>query len=215
MKKIVVVGAGGFAKELFGYLEQDIAIGYLKDTQIKGFLDISEDSYSQMNIDSTYLGSEDDYLVEENDSFLVAIGDVELREKVISKLEQKKVSFFTYIHSSAFIDKSAKIGLGVIVCPYSMVNSQAIVGDYSLMNIYSSIAHDSRVEGYSILSPYCTLNGGVRAGIKLFMGTRSTILPNIVIGNDCTISAGTVVSKNMVDNSIAFNKARASYLLKK
>ena len=215
MKKIIIVGAGGFAKELFGYIKHDIKTGFLKNTVVKGFLDISEESFLKMNVSSVYLGSEHDYLIEEEDCFLIAIGDVDLREKVIRGLERKNATFLTYIYSNVFIDSSAIIGKGVVICPFSMVNSQAVIGDYSLMNIYTSVAHDSVLGKNSVLSPYSTLNGNATAGKNLFMGTRSTILPNVVIGDNCVISAGTLVSKKMDNQCMAFNKLRASYLLKK
>lgn len=215
MKKIIIVGAGGFAKELFGYIKHDIKMGFLKNTVIKGFLDISEESFLNMNVNSVYLGSEYEYFIEEDDRFLIAIGDVELRGKVIKELKQKNATFLTYIYSNVFIDNSAIIGKGVVICPFSMVNSQAEIGDYSLMNIYTSVAHDSVIGENSVLSPYSTLNGNAKAGKNLFMGTRATILPNVVVGDSCVIAAGTIVSKKMDNQCMAFNKLRASYLLKK
>lgn len=215
MRNLIIVGAGGFAKELFGYIRQDISLGYLENIRVKGFLDVSEESYNQMKIDSVYLGSEINYLLEEDDVFLIAIGDVRLREKIVDNLENMKVNFFTYIHSSVFIDDTADIGRGVIICPFSMVNAQSKIGDYTLMNIHTSVAHDSIVGKNSVLSPYCTLNGNVQTGKNFFMGTRATVLPNVIVGNNCVIAAGTVVSKAMEDKAMAYYKLRASYVIKK
>lgn len=211
MKQLIIVGSGGLAKELYGYISQDISKGFLQNLEIKGFLDSSRSIFESSGINSVYLGSETEYSVNAEDVFLVAIGTPLIREKIFKKMQGMGVEFFSYVHSTSFVDESAKLGKGVIICPFSMVNGQAEIGDFTLMNIYSSVAHDSKVGKNSILSPYSTLNGEVIAGKGLFMGTRATILPKVCIGNDCTLSAGVVVSKSMPDNSLAYPKSRALY----
>ena len=211
MKKIILIGAGGLAKEIYGYIQEDIKHGLIQDLVIKGFLAPSKESFESLNIESNYLGHENDYQIELNDFFVLAIGDVLVREQVLARLEKKNARFFTYIHSSVFIDSSASIGKGVVICPFSAVNAQSVVGDFTLMNIFSSIAHDSEVGSNSILSPYATLNGGVKAGDGLFMATKSMILPNLVVEENCTISAGVVVSKRMKAGTLAYPKCRTVY----
>lgn len=215
MKNIIIVGSGGFAKELFGYIESEIKKNILKECYVKGFLDISFEAYQEMKIDSKYLGSENEYTIEDEDEFLIAVGNIELKEEIISTLLEKNAKLMTYIHSTAIVDLGAKVGEGVVICPFCMVNNQAIIEDYSMLNIYSSVAHDSKLGKYSILSPYATLNGNVNSDEKLFMATRSSVLPGVNIGKSCVVSAGTVVAKDMEDLVMAFPKARTSYMKKK
>ncbi len=214
MNQLIIVGAGGFAKELHGYISQDIKNNFIKNAEIKGFLDISEESFLKMKINSSYLGNEETYSIEEDDHFIIAIGNIKLKEKIIQKLEKKNASFFSYIHSSVFFDDSSNIGQGVIICPFCMVNAQSIIGDFTLMNIYTSVAHDAYIGRNSILSPYATVNGNVKTGKNLFMATRTTILPGIEVGENCIISAGTIVSKNMDNYCMAYPKSRTEYLIK-
>lgn len=212
VRNIIVIGAGGFAKELYGYIQSDISKGYLKKTKIKGFLDASCESFDRSNIPSTYLGKEESYDIVEGDEFLLAVGKIEVRERVINILAKRKANFFTYIHSSVIVDKTAEIGEGVVICPFCMVNANAKVGSYVLMNMYSSIAHDSVLGQSSVLSPYSTINGNVTTGRKLFMGTSSVILLGIKVGDSCVVSAGTVISKDMQDYCFARSEVKTSYL---
>lgn len=206
MNNIIIVGAGGFAKELYSYMALDIENKILNNHIIKGFLDISKDAFLDMKIDSLYLGDENNYQIEENDLFIVAIGNIKLRQKIINKLKTLNAKFFTYIHSSVIIAKNATIGEGVIICPNSIIQANAVVMDYCVINIFSSVGHDSTIGKNSILSPYCTLNGNVIAGDKLFMGTRSTILLGMSVGNNCTISAHTVLRSDIGDGIIVQDK---------
>lgn len=214
-KNIVIIGSGGFAKEVYSYLRHDIAINKVKEKiAIKGFLDTGRENFINSKIPEAYLGDEDSFSPKENDYFLLAIGNPNIRNKIIGKLESKKYKFFTYIHSSAFIAESSSIEEGVIICPNCMINAHACIGKHCILNIYSSVAHDCELGSYSILSPYSTLNGNVRTGSHLFMGTHSVILSGIRIGSRCTISAGTAVGEHMEDDHSAFLKSRVTYLRK-
>lgn len=215
MKDIIFVGAGGFAKEVFGYITADLHHGHLSGVRIKGFLDISEDAYTAMGVESVFLGSEASYTIENDDVFLITVGDVGLRESVAKTLIEKGALFYSFVHSSAYVDSSAQIGKGVVICPFCMVNAQAFIDDFSMLNIYASVAHDSKLGACSVLSPYATLNGNVHAGSKLFMSTRSTALPGVTIGDECVVSAGTIVSKDIGDGVLAFPKARTQYMVQK
>lgn len=215
MNNIIIVGAGGFAKEVYSYIQDDISKGALRNCLIKGFLVDYIEDYNNLNVDKPYLGKIKEYKSIDNDKFIVAIGTNPGRSEVIKVLKENGAIFYTYCHSSAFIDQTATIGKGVIICPNTMVNANATIKNYSILNIYSSIAHDTILGTNSILSPYCTLNGHVETGDNIFMGTRSTILPKVKIGSNCTISAGTIVSKNMKDYSTAFPRVRTTYKEKK
>ena len=66
---------------------------------------------------------------------------------------------------------------------------------------------DSSIGSHGILSPYCTLNGNVKTGHTLFMGTRASILPKTNAGNNCTISAHTALKTEVGDGIIIQDKA--------
>jgi acetyltransferase-like isoleucine patch superfamily enzyme len=46
------------------------------------------------------------------------------------------------------------------------------------------------------------LAGNVEIGEFSLVGINSTILPGIKVGKNCVIGAGSVVTKNLMDNSI-------------
>ena len=45
--------------------------------------------------------------------------------------------------------------------------------------------------------------GKIKVGNNTFIGCRSTVLPGVKIGNNCIIGAGSVVNRNIPDNSVA------------
>ena len=60
------------------------------------------------------------------------------------------------------------------------------------------LAHDSSTK---MFLDYTKI-GLVEIGNNVFVGSSSTILPNVKIGNNVIIGAGSVVTKNIPDNSL-------------
>lgn len=202
IKNIIIIGAGGFGREVYSYILDDKKKNYLEDTIFKGFIDDNEKNFQELNLKEPYLGTIDNYHYEKDDYVIVAIGNINIRNKIISKLEKKEINFFSYIHHSVFIAFDATLEGALLICPHSMIQSNAEIKKHSVLNIYCSIGHDSTLGEHSILSPYCTLNGGVNTGKNLFMGTRSTLLLQSSTGDNCIIAAHSVIKGKKGDNLI-------------
>jgi maltose O-acetyltransferase len=67
------------------------------------------------------------------------------------------------------------------------------------------LAHDASTNmhiGYTVIAP-------VHIGDYVFLGAKTLVLPGVTIGNRCIIGAGSVVTGNIPDNSVAVgNPAR-------
>ena len=201
MKNIIIVGAGGLGKELYYYLINDLNKANYTNFVFKGFLDDSIENFQKTSIAGEYyLGKIKEYAVSSNDYIIVGIGSVLTRNYFINYFQEKKANFFTFIHSSSIIQDTSIIGEGVIICPYCIIQPNSNIGSYSILNVYVNIGHDSKIGQCSILSPYATLNGNVVIGDNLFMATRSSILAGSSLGNNCIISAHTVVKGDFTDN---------------
>ncbi|NDJ26732.1 transferase [Campylobacter sp. MIT 12-8780] len=196
MNKLILVGSGGFAKELYQYLQNT-------DHEILGYIDKQKSAFYELS----YLGDEESIHQSffKEASFLLGIGQVELRASIIAKLKARGANFFSFIHSSAIVASDALLGEGVVLCPNSMLNAGAQLEDFVLLNIYASVAHDCVVGENSILCPYATLNGEAKTGKNCFLGTGASLLPKARLGNNCVLSAGVMLSKSYKDNQLIFN----------
>ncbi|ECY9755323.1 hypothetical protein ACXX2N_001746 [Campylobacter coli] len=81
MKNVIIIGAGGFARELYSYLKD-------ANYEIIGYIDIQENNF----FDLKYLGNEDNFdkkLIQKA-SFALGVGQINLRKKILVKLSKKK-----------------------------------------------------------------------------------------------------------------------------
>lgn len=214
-KNIIIVGSGGFAKEIYSYIKHDLRKGLLANVRIKGFIDKNLTTFSSSGISDNYLGDEFSYPISDEDYFIVAIGYTRnnLRKRIIETLENRGAKFFSYIHPNSFVSDDSTVEEGVVICPYCVVTGNAVIKKHAVLNIYSSIAHDCLLGEHAILSPYATINGAVKAGSELFMGTKAVILGGLTIGDRCRVSVGAVLTKNIEDDTYVFSRIKS--LLKK
>ena len=159
-KKVVILGAGGHARVALDILR---LAGY----DIVGFLDRDRKKSGTTINGVLVLGSEDDAkiisLVTRPDiDYFVAVGDNALRERLIKKMKglsgREPVNA---IHPDTVISEFSKIGTGNFINCGVKINSNATIGNYTVLNTSATIDHDCLVEDYAFLSPVVSLAGGV------------------------------------------------------
>lgn len=201
MYDVVIVGAGGFGREIYQYVKSTLPSEMYR---IKGFISNNPNDLDNFEINSKVLGDETTYQVEENDRFIFAIGNIPVKKRIVSTLKEKGAIFLTFIHPTAIVLDTAKIGEGVVICPFVTVSDHVIVDDFVMMNFYSSVGHDAKLGKYSILSPYATVNGFSTLEDEVFLGTHSTITAYKRIGRESKISANSVAMYNTKPYSLVY-----------
>ncbi len=82
MKNVIIIGAGGFARELYSYLKD-------ANYEIIGYIDIQENNF----FDLKYLGNEDNFdkkLIQKA-SFALGVGQINLRKKSLQNFQKNHV----------------------------------------------------------------------------------------------------------------------------
>jgi len=198
---IVIAGAGGFGLEIYDYLQAEANCG---GPTVAGFIDDTPSGQLQLpgGTNTKHLGSIREYRPVLGQVVVVAIGSVTGRRFVMELLTANQVEIPAYVHSSAIVSPSARLDSGVLVCPFTIVNSNASLHRGSVVNVHCSIGHGATVGAYSVLSPYAALNGDATIGIGCFLGTRATIYPRIHIGDACIVDSHTGVRANAQDRQL-------------
>lgn len=183
---VVIAGAGGFGKEVEGWLAK-------AGVKAQRFIDDEKEGIQKISEYVPLLNGE---------QVIVAIADPKGRVKVVELLMEKKVPFHGMRHD--LCPWSAKVGTGVITCPLSIISAGAVVGNFVHLNVLSSIGHDVVVGEYCTISSHVDLCGGVTVGARTFIGSGARVLPNVKIGEDCTIGAGAVVVNDVPDGATVY-----------
>lgn len=198
MFDIVIVGAGGFGREVFLWAQGTFPANEFK---FKGFLCKNPTELDKFDGMPPILGDEKSYEIGIADRFLLAIGHIGNRNRALAVLKEKGAKFLTLIHPTTIVAKTAQIGEGVVICPYSIVSDHVVVGNFVLMNLYVSCGHDVRIGNGCVLNPYAFLAGGSILEEDVYLGMHATVAGKRV-GSKSKISANSVAMHDIPPNSL-------------
>lgn len=196
---VVIAGAGGFGLEVYDYLQEEAMGG---GPRVAGFIDDTQGGRVPEGIVASHLGPIEAYRPVEGQVVVVAIGAVKGRQTVLARLVANGVSTPAYVHESAIVSPAARLGHGVLVCPFTIINRNASLEEGSVANVHCSVGHGATVGAYSVLSPYAALNGDAAVGRGCFLGTRATIYPRVSIGDECIVDSHTGVRLSAQDRQL-------------
>lgn len=206
MKKIIIVGAGGFGRELLQWIKD---INDKTPTwDILGFIDDNPNALDGYEIDYGVIGSIKDWMPKEDEEFALAFGSPELKRKIVSILKEKGAKFATVIHPTALLSEFAHYGEGFIMFPYSKLSCNSSVGDFVTL-LSTPIGHDNEIGDYTVISGGCNIVRNVKIGKDVFVAAGVAIAQDVTIGDGAYLGLASVVIKDVNSGATVFgNPAR-------
>lgn len=195
MKKICIVGAGGFAREVAWLIDE---INEKKtEWEILGYIDENEENIGKELNGYKVIGNID-YLNTLKDVYVViAIGNGKIREKVENKIKNKKYPIL--IHPTVIKSKYLSIGEGSIICAGNIITTNIKIGKHTIINLSCTVGHDVVLNDYTTILPDVNISGNVEIGKRTVVGTNAAIIQGINIGSDSMVGANATVTKEIPD----------------
>jgi sugar O-acyltransferase (sialic acid O-acetyltransferase NeuD family) len=215
MRNIVIIGTGAVAAELTSYIE-DHNKDNSNDTKINilGYIDYDyniDKYWKKYNLKAPVLCDIDSYIPSEKEEVLIGISDIKFRNGIIEKLIDKKAQFMNFIHKSVIIPDQVTLGIGNIIYPFCIIGPNTKIGNFNMVTSYSFISHDCVIGNGNFLST-AGIAGRVIIGDYNFFGIRSTVIPNVEIGNNNVVQAGMIVDKSLKDETTIFYRFKEQIL---
>jgi sugar O-acyltransferase (sialic acid O-acetyltransferase NeuD family) len=183
MKK-ALIGYGGHAKEVISQIGEELTCFvddiFIKDNNPK-ILPISQFNINEFEV-------------------LVAIGDSEIRKKIVDKLP-KETQYFTFIHPSAQIfDKNISIGEGSFIGANCILTTNISIGAHCILNRGNHIGHDTIIGKFFSAMPNVVVSGNCNIGDYVYIGTNSTAKEKIKICDNVIIGLNSGVIKDITES---------------
>jgi len=194
--KIVIIGAGGFGKEVLWSI---IDINKLsKKYDFLGFIDDDKKLCNTKIYGHNVLGGLDWFSKNKDKNFscVIAIGDPILRKKIVEKLSSCDLSYETIIHPSVIFSDSISIGFGTIIQAGVILTVDTKIGNHVHININSTVGHDCNISDFVTVNPGVQVNGDTKIDEGSFLGSGVTLKDNINLGRWSVIGAGSVLLSN-------------------
>lgn len=195
MKNLIIVGAGGFGRELLQWCKDIQKVK--REWDIMGFIDDNLAALDGYLCNYKVLGTIDEWRPRENQVFALAVADPKTKENVVERLARRGAEFVSVIHPDAKIGDFNKLGNGLVLYPNARITVNVTIGDFVTVLDNTSIGHDVVIGDYTTISASCGINGHVEVGKYSFFGCNASTIPGIRIGDECHIGVGSVVVNNI------------------
>ncbi|SMP52638.1 hypothetical protein [Anoxynatronum buryatiense] len=122
-----------------------------------------------------------------------------MRERIelLGRLEIPDERFCTFIHHSATVSRSAKIGRGTAIMANTVINSNAVVGNHCTIHSNTLIGHDTKMGDYNFIAAHNVLGSSSEIGNGNFFGLNCTFNNYLKIGDFNFAGMASNVVKNL------------------
>ncbi len=196
MKKLVIVGNGGFAREVEWLVER---INEKEPTwEFLGFINNSKDSEKVIGDDQFICNYDSELFVS------IAIGTSEIRHKLYDLYKKNSnIRFPNLIDPSVLYSNSINIGEGNIICAGTIITVDISIGNFNIINLDCTVGHDCMIGDFVTVNPSVNLSGNAVIGSQTNIGTGTQVLQGVKIGSSAVIGAGAVVNREIPDRCTA------------
>ena len=203
MKSVVIIGAGGFGREVLEIFKDQNKIS--RGWNILGFVDENKQLHGKILNSYPVLGGLDWLREHNNDNLgcVVAVGTCETRKQVVERLQEIGVNFYNAVHPSVIMSEFVEMGTDVIICAGSILTVNIKVGDHVHINLNCTIGHDAVIGRYCTINPIAAINGNNHLGEGVYVGTGATFIQRVSVGSWSTIGAGAVVTVDIPEKVTA------------
>lgn len=184
--EVIVIGAGGHAVMVAATL---LATGF----NILGFYADDPPMIGKSILGAPVKGLVSDIPKKGSSKAILGVGSNNARQKLASELD---LDWVTAVHPFSFVDPSATVGIGTVICAGAIVQAEAAIGAHVILNTKASVDHHTIVGDYSHIA-VAHLAGGARIDEGVFLALHSVVLPGICVGAWSTAGAGAVVTKDV------------------
>lgn len=194
MSRILLIGGGGFAKEVHEIADLcgHEVVGYVADAP--GVVSLPH--LGDIN-DISALQSRFDHVV-------VAFGAVNRRSlarraALLNRIGEARFLTLPLVSPHATIASGAQVAPGAIVAHGVVVSVDAQIGAHAILNTSAVVGHDAVIGDRTIIAPCAFVGGGATIGSDSLLGPNSVILEGRTVGREVIVSLGSSVLRDVAD----------------
>jgi len=201
-KHVVILGAGGFAREMYWHV-----LGTYPDARIVFTDDVTDTRVVAMGgreipvVKDWKFGAVEGARFEE---FLLGTGNPSAKKMLVERaIESGLRPAPTLVHRRALVqDAGCRVGVGGVIAPGCVLTANVTMGDYVLLNLNCTVGHDAVLGDYVTCNPGCSISGNVTLGEGVTLGTGTVVREKIAIAAGVTTGAQTCIVKNIDEPNV-------------
>jgi len=110
------------------------------------------------------------------------------RDGARAKIESFGISLTSLVHPSVDI-RGATLGRAVTIYAGCTISALSTVGDHAVVFTQAVLGHGASLGIGGVLAPGAVVNARVQVGDRAYIGANATVLPDLEVGPEATLSA--------------------------
>lgn len=110
------------------------------------------------------------------------------RDGARARIEGFGLPLVSLIHPSVNLS-GATLGTAVTIYEGCTISALSTVGDHAVVFTQAVLGHGATLGAGAVLAPGAVVNARVRVGSRAYVGANATVLPDLAVGDDATVSA--------------------------
>ncbi|GKT24215.1 NeuD/PglB/VioB family sugar acetyltransferase [Acidovorax sp. SUPP3334] len=190
--RVLIVGAGGFARATASLARSDLAFGTAWD--VKGFLDNRTGLHNPSDL--PIVGDPLTYQVQEGDIFVCALGGPAAKRQYSANLRKQGANFII-LRPDLTTGERVQLSPGGLFERKVSLGPDVQVGELVTILSTTIVGYDVTIGDYCQIASFVFIGGGARIGNDVVIHPHATILPGITIGDGAIVGAGSVVIRDV------------------
>ncbi len=201
LKKLIVIGAGGFGQEVFWVAEninqKNLSEGKPAEYEMIGYCDDNTSIQGKEIYSYKNLGVPEDLKINGNVYFFCSIGNNLIRKEVVARAIKLGWQPETLIDPSVIRAREVEVGDGTYVGAGTILSPNAKIGSHVIINLHCTIGHDSTLADYAHICPGSRLSGNTILKEGAFVASNSVTKQNIVMEEYSVLGASSFLVRNL------------------
>lgn len=203
---IVIVGAGGFGREVIDVID---AINAEADAPVWEVLGVVDDAPTEVNLGrlerrgTPFLGATDEPLGWANPvHYVVGIGSPRVRRTIADRYDEAKLWAATLAHPSATQGFDVRIGEGSVICAGVRLTTNIQLGRHVHLNLNVTVGHDTTMRDFVSVNPLASISGDCLIETGVLIGVSGVVLNGLTVGDGATVGGSACVVRDVPPDAI-------------
>lgn len=201
---LVVVGAGGFGREVLDVVD---AVNAAADTPVWTIAGVVDDGPTDANLAHlrsrgvTHLGTTADLLISNGSSrpthYVVGVGNPPVRRTIAERLDAAGLAAATLLHPTVTRGHDVDVGPGSVLCAGVRLTTHIRIGRHVHLNLNATVGHDTKIGDFVSVNPLASISGDCVLDDEVLVGVSGVILNGLRVGRGSVVGGSACVVKDV------------------